>query len=170
MARKKEAAQTRHHPEWEANETRQFTLEWKRRLGRGDSLLLAQTGHHPSGLNDGKSELQSFLILDGGTAAKQRRRGSTSTKLRTNAFRDPLADKAAKKRYKVAVSSPSSLKTSRRRADEVRSIDLDLIAVLGAHLVERNLSLVEMIRVLYSSETNRDSRGVAVRANGEARR
>ena len=58
--------------------------------------------------------------------------------------------------------SPPIHRSSRSSTNEMRRIDLDLVAVLRAHLIESDLGLVEMMRILNGSEADRDSGGVAV--------
>jgi len=41
-------------------------------------------------------------------------------------------------------------------------VDLDFVAVLCSHLVESDLGLMKMMRILDGSEADRDSGGVAV--------
>jgi hypothetical protein len=90
-------------------------------------------------LNDRDAELKRALILDARRAARTARRGRATRCC------------------------------GRRCADEVRRVDLDLVAPASAHLAERDLRVLEQHRVLHVSEADGNAGRVRhrVRANGD---
>lgn len=97
-----------------------------RRCPRGDvdSLLLVLTRQDPVWFDDRQRELQRFLILDARSVACR-----ASHQVRASTSIDPAR-------------SPGRAGASRGRADEVGRVDLDLLAVLRAHLVQGRLGLM----------------------------
>lgn len=55
---------------------------------------------------------------------------------------------------KEAFDEPGRAGPRGRRADEVGGVDLNLLAVLGAHLLERRLGLMKEVRVLDVAEAD----------------
>ena len=107
--------------------------------GRDDALFRGVAGEDPVRLYDGDTELERLLILDA-------RRG-----------REPARHRRAARRRRGG------------RAHEVRRVDLDLVAPLRAHLLQRHLRVLQQDRVLHVPEAHADTGGVrhGVRAHAE---
>ncbi len=95
------------------------------------ALLLCMASKNPLRLHDGYAELQRLLVLDPGSV-----------------------DDGVVRRVR------GTGRRCRSGADEVRGINLNLVAPFRAHLAESQLRVLEQDVVLYGPEADGDARGV----------
>lgn len=107
--------------------------------GHGNALLRGVAREDPMRLDNGDAELERLLVLDTGCGG------------------EPTRDRGAARRC------------CRRCAHEMRRVDLDLVAPLRAHFLQRHLRVLKQHGILHVPEAYADSGRVChgVRAHAE---